>query len=1000
MSDRQPASSNPFRPKGASESAVGANAILNQATALPDIAPLIVPRWRSGSRLLAAAATIRSQIFLAFLVMTAITGIIGLHASYRIEHGGILVTETYDGSLMAINYARAASADFALMQVAAAQYAQALDQRSRTELEARVSALGRSLTEDLEIAAERSQSGRAAQTAMRARAAVAAWDDARRQNKTNIVPMDAATANHVRTADREIDLLINYTAGDGFSYRQRARAAVSEDWWLNLSGLAAALLLSAIVAWLLARHIVRQLAVASDVASRIAQGQLDGAMPQGGQDELGALLNSLATMRENLRGMMQREVSQRRSAQGRLLDAMESSHEGIVVVDRDGRVVLANEQALAALEWRDGAAVTSAAYSDAPTIIGEKWSLLSAWLPSPEAQGEVAMPGGRWLNISRSVTREGGFVAVMSDITALKEQGARLEATNLCLDTALDNMSQGLCLFDANDRLTVVNACYSEIFCLPPGCVRLGLSVLELIAMRVEHGNHPDATVESLVLAKMATVGRRVPTTFSMPITGGRMLSVSTRPAPNGGWAATYEDVTERRAAEEKVVFMARHDALTRLPNRTLFVERMQQALLGLDRGCAFAVLCLDLDRFKEVNDTLGHAVGDILLRTVSERLQSCVRATDTVSRVGGDEFTIIQIAPQSTSEIEALARRIIEVASEPYDLEGRRATIGVSIGISIGGADGITADVLLRNADMALYRAKEDGRGGWRFFEPEMDATIRARRALGNDLRGALARGEFELLYQPIYDLKRERVGAFEALLRWRHPVRGIVGPLEFIPIAEEMGLIMPLGEWVLRQACLEAARWPDHVSVAVNVSSAQFQTDQLVQTVVAALRSAGLPARRLSLEITETVLLSHSQATLATMRALRIMGVRISLDDFGTGYSSLSYLGSFPIDQIKIDQSFVRNLGDTKTGAVVRAIIGLAASLSMRVVAEGVETMEQVRWLQEEHCDDVQGYLLARPLAASKLSAAINRRLWFTEDTEEPELAEPTHYELTTVP
>ena len=608
--------------------------------------------------------------------------------------------------------------------------------------------------------------------------------------------------------------------------------------------------------------------------------------------------------------------------------------------------------------------------------------MLSAWLPTPEAQGEVAMPGGRWLKISRSATREGGFVAVMSDITALKEQGARLEATNLRLDTALDNMSQGLCLFDADGRLAVVNARYSEIFGLPPARVRLGLSVLELIAMRVEHGNHPGATVESLVLAKMAAVGRRMPTTFNMSITGGRVLSVSMRPAPNGGWAATYEDVTERRLAEEKVVFMAQHDALTRLPNRTLFIERMQQALMRLDEGRGFAVLCLDLDRFKEVNDTLGHAMGDLLLRTVSERLQSCVRATDTVSRVGGDEFTIIQVAPQSAGEIEALARRIIEVTSEPYDLDGRQATIGVSVGVSVAPADGMTSDALVRNADMALYRAKADGRGTWRFFEPEMDAGTRARRTLGNDLQEALERREFDLLYQPVYDLRRERVCGFEALLRWRHPTRGVVPPLEFIPIAEERSLIVPLGRWVLRQACSEAARWPDHVSVAVNVSSVQFRTDDLVHTVSEALEAAQLPASRLRLEITETVLLSQSPATLATMRSLRAMGVRISLDDFGTGYSSLSYLGNFPIDQIKIDQSFVRNLAKPNIGAIVRAIIGLGVNLSMRVVAEGVETKEQLRWLQDERCDEVQGFLFARPLAPSALPAAIERQPWITQE------------------
>ena len=366
----------------------------------------------------------------------------------------------------------------------------------------------------------------------------------------------------------------------------------------------------------------------------------------------------------------------------------------------------------------------------------------------------------------------------------------------------------------------------------------------------------------------------------------------------------------------------------------------------------------------------------------MSERLQSCVRATDTVSRVGGDEFTIIQVAPNSSDDVVALARRIIEVTSQPYDLDGRQATIGVSVGVSLAPTDGMTADSLVRNADMALYRAKTDGRGTWRFFEPAMDAGTRARRTLGNDLQEALERHEFDLLYQPVYDLRRERVCGFEALLRWQHPTRGVVPPLEFIPIAEERSLIVPLGRWVLRQACLEAARWPDHISVAVNVSSVQFRTDNLVQTVSEALEAAQLPASRLRLEITETVLLSQSPATLATMRSLRTMGVRISLDDFGTGYSSLSYLGNFPIDQIKIDQSFVRNLAKPNIGAIVRAIIGLGVNLSMRVVAEGVETREQLRWLQDERCDEVQGFLLARPLAPSALPAAIKRQPWLSQE------------------
>ena len=715
-----------------------------------------VPRRNPGGRLLALSRTIRGQILLAFLVMTGIAGAIGLHASYRIEHGGALVTDTYDGPLMAINYARAAAADFGLMQLAAARLAQAPDDASRLRLEEQLAELKRSLTEDLEIARDRSRSPRANQAALRAQAAVEAWDGARRGAgpKAQASPTDPL-AREVQAADREIELLVNYTAGDGFSYRQRARAAVLEDWWLNLAALATALVFSTFVVWLLARHILRQVAAASDVAHRIAVGQFDGPMPQGGQDELGALLLSLAAMRDNLRSMMQREVALRQSAQGRLLDAVESSHEGIVVVDRDGYVVLANSQAVAALGRQDRAS---------NGIVGTAWADLAAALPGADARGEIAMPGGRWLNISRGATREGGFVAVIADITALKEQGTRLEAINLRLDTALANMSQGLCLFDAEGRLAVVNGRYSELFHLPPGRVRLGLTLLELIALRVEYGNHSGATIESLVMEKMAAVERRRPGALTMTLSDGRVLSVLLRPAPKGGWAITYEDVTERRQAEEKVVFMARHDALTQLPNRTLFSECLRQALGTMGRTKGLAVLCLDLDRFKVVNDTFGHAAGDMLLQVVAQRLKGCLGAGDTVSRVGGDEFTVIQAGPYSREGAVALAERIIAATNEPYDLDGHRATVGVSVGIAVAPRDGTSPDPLLRNADMALYRAKSEGRGTWRFFEPEMDASIRARRAMGAALRDALANEEFELHYQPIYDLDYDRVRAFEA--------------------------------------------------------------------------------------------------------------------------------------------------------------------------------------------------------------------------------------------
>jgi diguanylate cyclase (GGDEF)-like protein len=389
-------------------------------------------------------------------------------------------------------------------------------------------------------------------------------------------------------------------------------------------------------------------------------------------------------------------------------------------------------------------------------------------------------------------------------------------------------------------------------------------------------------------------------------------------------------------------------------------------------------VLCLDLDHFKAVNDTLGHPVGDALLRTVGERLRSVLRETDTVARLGGDEFAVLQGAggdpqPQAAS---ALAKRVVDLVGRPYALEGHLVNVGASVGVALAPADGEDADALLKAADLALYRAKEEGRGTWRFFEPGMDARMRARRALELDLRKALALREFELAYQPQLDLGSDRVAGFEALLRWQHPERGLIPPAEFVPLAEEIGLIAPIGEWVLRTACREAAGWPEGVGVAVNLSPAQFKSHHLVPAVRAALAASGLPGRRLELEITEGVLLQDNEANLATLRELRALGVRVAMDDFGTGYSSLSYLRSFPFDKIKIDRSFVSGLAtDPESAAIVRAIAGLGASLGMATTAEGVETAEQMRRIRAEGCLQVQGYLVSRPVPAAEVAALIAR-------------------------
>ena len=592
--------------------------------------------------------------------------------------------------------------------------------------------------------------------------------------------------------------------------------------------------------------------------------------------------------------------------------------------------------------------------------------------------GEVRLLDGRWLRVGRSATRDGGFVAVLTDVTALRDKTIRLEAANLSLDAALDHMSQGLCLYDADQRLKVVNRRFCEIFRLTSDQVTPGLYLRDVLALSVAAGNYPGESIADLLRAtdRHGSLSDSGETQFH-EISPGKVIAVSRRSMADGGWVTTYEDVTERRRAEAQIVFMAKHDALTGLPNRVLFSERVEQALAhaGRDRT-NFAVLMLDLDRFKSVNDTLGHPVGDELLRAVAARLNACVREVDTVARLGGDEFAIVQAPLDRPEDATVLARRIVEILSAAYEIDGHHVIIGTSIGVSFAPGDGATCAKLLKNADVALYRAKAEGRGIWRFFEPGMDARLQARRALELDLRSALANEEFQLHYQPLYDLRNERIGGFEALLRWFHPVRGMVSPAEFIPIAEEIALIVPLGNWVLRRACREARAWPDHVKVAVNVSPAQFKGRDLIETVKQALSAAGLPPNRLELEITETVLLADNSATIETLHGLRDLGVRISMDDFGTGYSSLSYLRSFPFDKIKIDQSFIRDLATTDDAdVIVRAMIGLGENLGMRTTAEGVETETQLTWLREEGCSEAQGYFFSTPRPASGLADLLTK-------------------------
>ncbi len=919
------------------------------------------------TRLALLPGTIRGRIFFAFVFMSIITAALGGYAAMQIERAGVLVAKTFDESLMSINYARAADADFSEMQAAFARRWSAKSPAMQANLDRQIADLEETLSEDLSIASERSQSVRAARSAANVQSAVDAWSEARRRLPPGILPNAAweKLDPYATTVSQQIDLLINYTAGDGFIYRQSARQAVTVATRLDLAATAGALLLSALVAWFLAQRITGPVAAASAVAKRIAGGKLDGAIPRGGPDELGTLLGAMGVMRDNIKAMMEREVAQRRSAQVRLADALESLREGIVVIDADRQIALANSQAADFF----GSTKEQMAIGDFGGRQGRELArTVLASNASSSTPYELRLKDGRWLRVSRSTTREGGFIAVYSDISILKDQEAKLTSANLLLDAALDNMCQGLCLYDGERRLKVVNRRFCEIFRLSPERIKPGVSFEEVIALSAAAGNHPGKTAADVLAEELPLINQGAANTRFHEIGRDRVVAIARQPMADGGWVATYEDVTERRRAEERIVFMARHDALTGLPNRLLFAERIDQAISHIGRSNAgFAVLSLDLDQFKQVNDTLGHPVGDELLRSVAERLISCVREVDTVSRLGGDEFAILQYDLEKPEQAAGLARRIVEVLSAPYEIEAQRVTISVSIGISVAPGDGTSYDKLLKNSDVALYLAKADGRATWRFFEPEMDVRLQVRRALELDLRDALANEEFEIFYQPIYDLAEDRIGGFEALLRWRHPTRGLVPPGDFIPLAEEIGLIVPLGEWVLRNACTEANSWPSHMKLAVNVSAVQFRNERLIKMVTDALRAAEFSPRRLELEITESVLLANNMTTMAKLHELRNFGVSISMDDFGTGYSSLSYLRSFPFDKIKIDQTFVRMMS-AKDGsrAIVRAMAALGSSLGIRTTAEGVETEEQLAWLRSAGCNEAQGFLFSPAVPA----------------------------------
>ncbi|MDB5518548.1 MAG: GGDEF-domain containing protein [Tardiphaga sp.] len=550
----------------------------------------------------------------------------------------------------------------------------------------------------------------------------------------------------------------------------------------------------------------------------------------------------------------------------------------------------------------------------------------------------------------------------------------RLALEKRRLDTAVNNMTQGLLLFDSEQRLVISNQRYIEMFGVSPDVVKPGLTIQGLLQHRKETGTFTGNIDEycAIFLARMAK-GEIYQTVLDTA--GGRSVQVLYRPLADGGWVTTLEDTTERRRAEERIAHMAHYDALTGLPNRVLFRDLLEKELEKTRHGEQFAVLYIDIDEFKSVNDSLGHPVGDELLKAVASRLSDCVRQTDFVARLGGDEFAVVQTDIRHPADVKALVTSLYQAIREPYECLGHRLVTDASIGIALAPQDGTDLDQLLKNADLAMYGAKGDGRRTYRFFEPNMDAHVKERRTLELDLRQAVTDGEFELYYQPVVDLRSNDISGCEALLRWRHPVRGMISPEEFIPVAEETGLIGQLGEWVINTACAEAVTWPDDIRIAVNISPVQFRSHTLALKVAAALAASGLPASRLELEITETVLIRDDAAALATLHQLRAIGVRIALDDFGTGYSSLSYLQRFPFDKIKIDRCFVNEIAEADgSSSIVQAVVNIAKARNMTTTAEGVETEQQKQLLHSLGCTEMQGFLFSPPRPADDI-----RRLYF---------------------
>ena len=917
-------------------------------------------RWTIARRITLAFATMA----IVSLCLVALT----IHSVWRAS----LLADNAQQEIVPTNFVRALGTDFSRMR---AEFLR----NGRMETPAMV-ALHRSFRNDLETAAgflpDTGQHGfvddlRDAEVAWLKAAKAAEADGA--LSSGELAGLDTTA----RDVDDAAGKLVEAIDAAAQHHQDSAKLLMARDIALALAGAIAAACVAVLAGATLLRGIKAPLTRATSFANAMAQGDLASETPKTGQDELSHLIRVMSGMRDRIKAMLDEQTRLRLSSQARLAEAIDGSREGMIVADATGAIQIANTQALNFLGLSPKNLSTGATLETMRKLVGLYGHAHRAMLQEvgdgAETQ-ESLLPDGRRIQNSRHRTREGGFVGLYTDVTALVAQRETLAAAKATLDAAMTTMSQALCVFDGEHRLKLANRQAYALFGIGPDEAKIGMSYLALLDLSIASGNHPGPDPARLRRHERFVIGKRRRVTRFVPFGRDRILAVSHEPMEDGGWLGTYEDVTERRRAEARIAHLATHDALTGLPNRLTLERRVEDIAAHLQPGAGCAVLCLGLDHLKEINDTLGHAVGDALLKGVAERLGGLTGKSDLLVRLGGDEFAVLCAGAQTPAAGEAFAALVLDSLRAPFDIDGRRLSIGATGGLVLAPEHGRTCAELLKNADLAMNKAKDDGRNSVLLFEPALQNALNDRITLESDLRRALANDEFELYYQPLLDLASTEVRSFEALMRWNHPVRGQVSPVIFIPAAERIGLIDAMGAWAIDRACHEAARWPSVVKVAVNVSVSQLSDGNFSEIAQRALRSSGLQPNRLELELTESVFMSNAAQAMQSLLALKQMGVRFAMDDFGTGYSSLSYLRRFAFDKIKIDRSFLQNLTDSKEAEqIIRTIVSLGRNLGMRVTAEGVETPRQLKFLAEVGCDEIQGYLIGRPQPAAQVPVTL---------------------------